>query len=171
MFGKQGVCRGILGASTKEELHEILTASRERLEREETRITARKVPFFWKYVDRNKEMTENCMIGNARKKAGMPCDQFGTPLTNQSESVKNKLTRQKEAIVKNDKTKIDLSKFQFTKDVWEEVDKHQQDKLHMAICGLSAEYELSDVVAHLAVPQMSGFEMSSKQNTSRNLTK
>ena len=89
MFGKQGVCRGILGESTKEELHEILTASRERLEREETRITARKVPLFWKYVDRNKEMMENCMIGNARKKAGMPCDQFGTLLrsyTNQSES-------------------------------------------------------------------------------------
>ena len=155
MFGKQGVCRGILGESTKEELHEVLTASRERLEREETRITARKVPLFWKYVDRNKEMMENCMIGNARKKAGMPCDQFGTLLrsyTNQSESVNNKLTRQREAIVKNDKTKINLSKFQFTKDVWEEVDKHQQDKLHMAICGLSAEYELSDVVTHLAVP-------------------
>ena len=95
------------------------------------------------------------MIGDARKRVGMPCDQFGTPLrsyTNQSESIKNKLTRQKEPIVKNDKNKVDLSKLQLTKDVWEEVDKHQQEELNMAICGLSAEYELADVVAHLAIP-------------------
>lgn len=166
MFGKQGVCQGILGANTKDELHEILTASRERLEREETRITGRKAPLFWKYVASHKEMMEKCMIGSARKKPGMPCDQFGTPLrcyTNQSESVNNKLTRQKEAIVKNDKIKIDLSKLQFTKDVWEEVDKHQQDELHMAIYWLSAEYELSTVVAHLAVPPDERFEMSTVQ--------
>ena len=80
VFGKQGVCQGILGANTKDELHEILTASRERLEREETRITGRKAPLFWKYVASHKEMMEKCMIGSARKKAGMPCDQFGTPL-------------------------------------------------------------------------------------------
>ena len=76
----------------------------------------------------------------------MPCDRSGTPLgsyTNQSESVNNKLTRQKEAIVKNDENKVDLSKLQFTKDVWEEVDKHQQEELQMAICGLSAEYHVS----------------------------
>ena len=64
---------------------------------------------------------------------------------------------------KNDKTKIHLSKLQFTKDVWEEVDKRQQDKLHMAICGFSAEYELSDVVAHLAVLPDEWFEMSTVQ--------
>ena len=103
------------------------------------------------------------MIGDARKRAGMPCDQLGTPLrsyTNQSESINNKLTRQKEANVKNDKNKVDLSKLQFTKDVWEEVDKHQQEELHMTICGLSAEYELADVVGRLAVPPEEWFEMS-----------
>ena len=71
------------------------------------------------------------MTGDARKRARMPCDQFGTPLrsyTNQSESINNtELTRQKEAIVKNDK--VDLSKLQFTKDVWEEVDKHQEEQM------------------------------------------
>ena len=73
------------------------------------------------------------------------------------------MTRQKEAIVKNDKNKVDLSKLQFTKDVLEEVDKHQQEELHIAICGLSAEYELADVVAHLAVPPEEWFEMSAVQ--------
>lgn len=141
VFGKQGVCHGILDANTKDELQEKLTASRELLETEETRITGRKFPQFWKYVNSHKEMIEKCMIGDARKRAGMPCDQFGTPLrsyTNQSESINNKLTRQKEAIVKNDKNKVDLSKLQFTKDVWEEVDKHQQEELQMAICGIRA---------------------------------
>ena len=136
------------------------------METEETRVTGRKVPLYWKYVNRHKDMMEKCMVGNARKQAGMACDRSGMPLcsyTNQSESVNNTLTRQKEAIVKNDKNKVDLSKLQFTKDVWEEVDKHQQEELHMAICGLSAEYELADVVAHLAVPPEEWFEMSAVQ--------
>lgn len=34
----------------------------------------------------------------------------------------------------------------------EEVDRHQQEELKLAICGLSNEYELPDVVAHLEVP-------------------
>ena len=163
VFGKQGVSQGILDANTKDELHEKLTASRELLETEEKSITGTKVPRFWKYVNSHKEMIEKCMIGDARKRVGMPCDQSGTRLcsyTNQSESINNKLTRQKEAIVKNDKNKVDLSKLQFTKDVWEEVDKHQQEELHMAICGLKAEDELADLVAHLAVPPEEWFEMS-----------
>ena len=131
VFGKQGVCQRILDANTKDELLEKLTASRELLETEETRITGRKVPRFWKFVNSHKEMIERCMTGDARKRARMPCDQFGTPLrsyTNQSESINNtELTRQKEAIVKNDK--VDLSKLQFTKDVWEEVDKIQEEQM------------------------------------------
>ena len=94
VFGKQGVCQGILDANTKNELQEKLTASRELLETEETRITGGKVPHFWKYVNSHKEMIEKCMIGDARKRAGMPCDQFGTPLrsyTNQSESIKQQV--------------------------------------------------------------------------------
>ena len=41
------------------------------------------------------------MIRNARKKAGMPTDKMGNVLrscTNQSETVNNKFTQQKEAI-------------------------------------------------------------------------
>ena len=52
---------------------------------------------------------------------------------------------------RNDKNKVNLTKLQFTGDVWEQVDSHQQEELQLAICGLSEEYELADVVAHLAV--------------------
>ena len=52
---------------------------------------------------------------------------------------------------RNDKNKVNLTKLQFTGDVWEQVDRHQQEELRLAICGLSEEYELADVVAHLAV--------------------
>ena len=66
-FGKQDVCQGILDANTKDELQEKLNASREILETEETRVTGRKVPLYWKYVNSHKDMMEKCMIGNARK--------------------------------------------------------------------------------------------------------
>ena len=71
VFGKQGVCQGILHANTKDELQEKLTASRELLETEETRTTGRKVPHFWQYVNSHKEMIEKCMVRDARKRAGM----------------------------------------------------------------------------------------------------
>ena len=92
-------------------------------------------------------MMKKSMIVTARRKAGMPdAESTGRPehcYTNQSESVNNKLTRQKESITKNDKSKGDMSKLQFTRDVWEEVDKQQQFELQMALCGLSEEYELA----------------------------
>ena len=52
---------------------------------------------------------------------------------------------------RNDKSKFNLTKLQLTRDVWEQVDRHQQEELQVAVCGLSEEYELADVVAHLAV--------------------
>ena len=70
------------------------------------------------------------------------------------------MTRQKEAIAKNDKSKVNMTKLQFTKDVWEEVDRHQQEELKLAICGLSDEYELADVAAHLEVTPDEWFEMT-----------
>ena len=109
-----------------------------------------------------------CMIATAREKAGMPLDASGKPLksyTNQSESINNKLTRQKEAIAKNDKSKVDLTKLQFTRDVWEEVDRHQQEELQLAICGLSEEYELAELAAHLAVSTEEWFNMNRNQRS------
>ena len=86
-------------------------------------------------------MMKKLMIATARRTAGMAdLDNKGKParcFTNQSESVNNKLTRQKEAM-----TKSDMSKLQFVKDVWQEVDRQQQFEMQMALCGLSEEYDL-----------------------------
>lgn len=79
------------------------------------------------------------MITTARKKAGMPSDKSGKVLrcyTNQSESVNNKLTRQKEAISGKAKSKNDLKKLEFVRDVWEEVDKQQQLAIYIYIDGV-----------------------------------
>ena len=71
------------------------------------------------------------MIATALQKAGIPLDQ--------SDSINNKSTRQKETMAKNRKSKVNLTKLQFTRHVWQEVDRHQQEKLQSAICGLSEE--------------------------------
>ena len=83
------------------------------------------------------------MIRNARKKAGMPTDKMGNVLglTQTSPRLNNKLTRQKEAISGKAKSKSDLTKLEFVRDVWEQVDQQQQLELQLAICGLSEEYE------------------------------
>ena len=56
----------------------------------------------------------------------------------------NKLTRQKEAITRKEKGKSNMSKLEFVRDVWEEVDNQQQRELQMANCDLSEEFELID---------------------------
>ena len=87
------------------------------------------------------------MIRNARKKAGMPTNKMGNDLrsyTNQSETVNKKLTRQKEAICGKTKSKSDLTRLEFVRDLWEQVYQQQQLELQLAICGLSEEYELEE---------------------------
>ena len=143
-----------------------MSEARGSLDREEVKITGRNSPEFWEYVNAHKKMMQKCMIATARQKAGMPLDAFGMPFksyTNQSESINNKLTRQKEAMVKNEKSKVNFTKLQFTRDVWEEVDKHQQEELQLAICGLSEEYELADLAVHLAVSAEKWFNMNRNQ--------
>lgn len=78
--------------------------------------------------------------------------------TNQSESVNNNLTRQKEAMTNSDKNKSDMSKLQFVKDVWQEVDMQQQFEMQMALCGLSEEYDLSEMASYLQVNAEDWFE-------------
>jgi len=130
-------------------------AAKEATHKEQVRLTGNETPEFWSYVNTHKKMMKKCMIATARSKAGMPNGESGKPLksyTNQSENINNKLTRQKEAIAKNNKNKVDMSKVQFTKNVWEEVDRHQQQELKLVICGISTKYELAEVVAYLEVP-------------------
>ena len=86
----------------------------------------------------------------------MPCDHNGKPLcsyTDQSESLNNILTRQKEAVSKAPKKKALTKKLFFVKNVWEEVIQHQCNALTKAICGTSEEYLLSEEASYLAVPQ------------------
>jgi len=96
----------------------------------------------------------------------MPCDESGNPVkcyTNQSEAVNNKLTRQKEAMTKNDKNKTNMSKLEFVRDVWEKVDEQQQNELSLAIFGLSEEYELADFATYLQVEPERWFEWTTKE--------
>jgi len=143
-----------------------MTEAKESLDREEMKLTGGRAPEFWNYVNTHKKMMQKSMIATARQKAVMPLDTSGTPLksyNNQSESINNKLTRQKEAMERNDKTKANLTKLQFTRDVWEQVDRHQLEELQLAICGLSEEFELADVVPHLAVSAEQWFKMNGNQ--------
>ena len=143
----------MLDAYDKSDLKARTLAAKEATDTEEVRLTGNESPGFWTYVHTHKKMMKKCMIATARIKAGMPNDESGKPLRsyiNQSESINNKLTRQKEAMAKNDKNKVDMSKVQFTKNVWEEVDRHQQEELKLVICGVSCEYKLAEVLADLS---------------------
>ena len=53
-----------------------------------------------------------------------------------------------------------MSKVQFTRHVWEEVDRHQEEELKLAICGVSAEYEFAEFIAPLEVPVDEWFDMN-----------
>ena len=156
----------MLDAYDKSDLKARTLAAKEATDTEEVRLTGNESHGFWTYVHTHKKMMKKCMIATARIKAGMPNDESGKALRsyiNQSESINNKLTRQKEAMAKNDKNKVDMSKVQFTKNVWKEVDRHQQEELKLAICGVSSEYELAEVVSHLEVPDDEWFVMNEDQ--------
>ena len=44
-----------------------------------------------------------------------------------------------------------MTKLEFVRDVWEQVDQQQQLERQSAICGLSEEYELADQAHYLLV--------------------
>ena len=95
----------ILNSKDSDELKARLDAARPSLDEQETRLTSTSTPQFSIYLNSHRKMMKRSMIGSARKKPGMPCDQSGNPkkcYTNQSETINNKLTRQKEALTKND---------------------------------------------------------------------
>ena len=160
------ISEGLLDAEDKSDLIARILEAKKPLEAKELKLIGKETPEFWSYLNSHKKMMKQNMIATARSKAGMPMDTSGKPVkcyTNQSESINNKLTRQKKALAKNDKSKVDLTKLQFTKEVWEEVDRHQQEELQSAICGLSNEYHLADMVVYLSVQVDEWFEMSEDQ--------
>ena len=116
----------ILESGDKHQLETRLKTARPLLDEEEKRLTAASSPKFGAYLSNNEKMMRRSMIRNARKKDGIPTDIMGNVLrfyTNQSETVNNKLTRQKEAITGKAKSKCDLTNLEFVRDVWKQVDQ------------------------------------------------
>lgn len=56
-----------------------------------------------------------------------------------------------------------LSKLEFTRHVFEEIHRGEQDELKLAICGLSEKYQLANVAAHLLVPVDIWFDWTEEQ--------
>ena len=115
---------------------------------------------FWAYLDKNVAVMAKNMVAKARSKARLPQDEKGKPercYTHQSESLNNMLTRRKEAFIKTDKGKQDLSKLQFTTEVFQPTYKHQIEEMRAALYGGSDEYELADVCKYLEVPAETWF--------------
>ena len=160
--------KAILESEDKNDLEARLKAAQPLLDEEEKRLTSTPSPQFWIYLSNNEKMMRRSMISTARTKAGMPSDKTGKVLrcyTNQSETVNNKLTRQKEAISGKAKSKNDLTKLEFVRDVWEAVDDQQQRELQLAICGMSDEYELAQIAAHLEVNAEKWFDWPEEKRT------
>ena len=94
-------------------------------------------------------MIGKTMTLNARRKAGMPTDSNGKPLrpyTNGSEAINNVLLQTKESGDLHDQKKPEtaqLSKLEFTKNIFEEVHRKQQEEPALAIIGFSDQYDSS----------------------------
>ena len=115
-------------------------------------------------------MIAKTMTSKARKKAGMPVGSSGKPArhilyTNGSEAINNVLLQTKESYLGEQKKPeaTQLSKLEFTRYIFEEVHRKQQEELALAIIGLSGQYDLSNLVAHLAVPADVWFEWTEPQ--------
>ena len=107
ILGKPHMCQdfandknAILKSEDKQQLETRLKTAGPLLDEEEKRLTATSSPKFGANLSNNEKMMRRSMIRNARKKDGMATDKMGNVLrsyTNQSETVINKLTRQKKA--------------------------------------------------------------------------
>ena len=111
---------GILDAWGRKDLRARLDSVKDDLDRREAELLKKEDGYqsqFWAYLNRNFDIFAKNMIAKARSKAQLPLDEQGKPercYTHQSKSLNNMLTRRKEAFIKMDKGKQDLSKLQFT---------------------------------------------------------
>ncbi|KAJ8019089.1 hypothetical protein HOLleu_42548 [Holothuria leucospilota] len=153
---------GVLDAEDEEDFQSRMLAAKAKLDPLEVEITCKK-PEFCLYLENHSKMITTCMLATAREQAGMPNTNFGKAAkcySNQSESINNKLTRAKEAISNIGKNKDTMTKLEFTRDVFEEVDRHQQEELMLAICGLSSEFELAEIVDYVKLSPDQWFDLS-----------
>ena len=171
VFGIPGKEEGIVDVESKKEVKEQLRIAKKVFDGKEKEILQKQStyqPLFSKYLDERKEVIAKTMTLSARRKAGMPNDSNGKPLrpyTNGSEAMNNVLLQTKESYLRDQKKPetAQLSKLEFTKNIFEEVHRKQQEELALAVIGLSDQYELTKVAAHLTVPPDVWFEWPEAQ--------
>ncbi|CAB3989983.1 Cyclin-dependent kinase 2 [Paramuricea clavata] len=98
----------------------------------------------------------------------MPIDASGRPIrpyTNSSESMNSVMAQTKLDYMRTNKKGNDqnLSKLEFTRNLFEEIHNKQQEELKLALWGLSELYQLAPFVDYLTVPVDCWFEWSEKE--------
>lgn len=166
VFGQKGKIRGILDAEDSNELRKLLEDAKEEIESNETALASgqekKYKPVFYDYLLSHYDMMRDNMICNVRRQAGLPDGSDKKPVrsyTNMSESMNNVLKKTK-GHVQTPGAKQNMSKLEFTKDVFEVVVQDQRRELSLAIAELSEVYELAEVAKHCILPQETWFEMS-----------
>jgi hypothetical protein len=160
VFGTSGK-GGLVDSYDKDELASNILALKEKMEEKEKGILGKDwegqyESKFWQYIKRNETIMAEHIICSARTDARMPLQEDGTPLrcyTNQSESINNVLTKQKESVIKGAKKKEPMSKVGFVRDVWKPVLEKQKHEVIGALCSRSTELKLSGESEYLAVSQ------------------
>ena len=87
------------------------------------------------------------------------------PYTNASEAINNVMLQTKESYLQttNKPETAKLTKLEFTKHVFKEVHRKQQEEMTLAIIGISDQYELSKMAAYLAIPPEVSFNWTEEQ--------
>ncbi|PIK57067.1 hypothetical protein BSL78_06007 [Apostichopus japonicus] len=169
VFGMKGKSKGILDAEDDIELKVLLDGMKGDVDAREEMLLGSKreeykpVSMVTSYLT-SMLMKEN-MIGNVRRKAGLPNGPDGNPMrcyTNMSESMNHILKRTKE-VSQSPGTKRGLNKLQFTKNVFEVVVEEQRRELALSVANLSDIYELADVAQHCKIGQETWFDMAKEE--------
>lgn len=170
IFGVPGKVEGIVDLESKKEVKKQIKAVKEKFDQKESELLQRTSykPRFYNYLYERRSMISNAMSQKARRKAGMPSGADGKrlrPYTNGSEAINNVMLQTKESFLREKKMPENspLSKLQFTQHIFEAMHKKQQEELALAVIGLSDEYKLSEVAAHLAVNSEEWFEWSEEE--------
>ena len=150
----------IVNAENKTEVKEQLRNAKGVLDEKEKELLKKESsyrPLFSKFLDKRRRMIAKTMSLKAKRKTGMPTGSNGKTArsyTKGSEAINNVLVQTKESYLREQKKPetTQLSKLEFTKNIFEEVHRKQQEELTLAVIGLSDQYELSTIAARLAVP-------------------
>ena len=138
-----------MDAENKTEVKEQLRNAEEVLDEKEKELLRKESsyrPLSSKFLDERQRMIAKTMSLKASKPA--------RPYTNGSEVINDVLLQTKESYLWEQKKSetTQLSKLEFTKNIFEEVHRKQQQELTLAVIGLSDQYELWKIAAQVAVP-------------------